>query len=306
MRIASLIASATEIVCALGLREQLVGVSHECDFPPGVENLPILTKPQIDTKAKSEVIDQSVRKILQNGMSVYSIRTSILEKIKPDLVITQDQCEICAVSLKEVETALCSLTLPTTRLCTLQPNFFHDILNDIKRVAEMAGVHDRGENLVSQIQNRVDFISHRLRPVGSRPTVACVEWLDPLMIAGGWMPELVRWGGGEPVLIQSNELFSKPTWEDVRKADPDIIVILPCGYDLSRTQQELSQSTLSDRLGEFRATREGRCFLVDGNAYFNRPGPRIAESAEILAHILHPSFLDSPEVPDPFYHIWKS
>jgi len=306
MRIASLIASATEIVCALGLRDQLVGISHECDFPPSVQGLPVLTEPNIDSKAESQVIDHSIREILQNGMSVYNIRTATLQKLKPDLVITQDQCEICAVSLKDVEKALCSLTLPTTRLCTLQPNFYKDILDDIQRVAEMAGVPERGEDLAGQIQRRVDFIIQSVRGVEKRPTVACVEWLDPLMIAGGWMPELVEWGGGEPILIQSRQLFSKPTWNDLLQTDPDIMVILPCGYDLPRIQQELGKSPISKTLGKFRATREGRCFLVDGNAYFNRPGPRIAESTEILAYLLRPTLFDPPDLPPPFYQIWES
>jgi iron complex transport system substrate-binding protein len=305
MRIASLIASATEIVCALGLRDQLVGISHECDFPSSVLGLPVLTESNINSHAESQVIDHSIREILQNGMSVYNIRTAILQKLKPDLVITQDQCEICAVSLKDVEKALCSLVLPTTRLCTLQPNFFRDILSDIQRVADMADVPERGVVLTGQIQRRVDFIIQRVKKIEKRPTVACVEWLDPLMIAGGWMPELAEWGGGKPILIQSRQLFSKPTWNDLLQADPDIMVILPCGYDLPRTLQELGKSPMSKTLGKFRASHEGRCFLVDGNAYFNRPGPRIAESIEILAYLLHPTLFNPPDLPSPFYQVWK-
>jgi iron complex transport system substrate-binding protein len=250
------------------------------------------------------VIDRSVRDLIQDGLSVYRIKTDVLQRLKPDLIVTQDQCEVCAVSLKDVEEALCTLTLNQTQLCTLRPNTLDDILTDIQRVADMAGVPQEGRRLVRQIRNRLDRIATTIKEIARRPTVACIEWLDPLMIAGGWMPELVQIAGGEPVLIRSGQLFSKPTWREIKEADPDVIVILPCGFTLPRVQQEVEQRTVREALAGLRATLKGRCFLVDGNAYFNRPGPRIAESTEILAYLLHPAHFQPPLLEQPYHQVW--
>ena len=286
--IVSLIASATEILCALGLRERLVGVSHECDFPEDVVGLPVLSAPKVDSTLPSGAIDTRVREIVAEGLSVYRIRTEELERLRPDLIVTQDQCEVCAVSLQDVEEAVGGLTLKATRICSLRPVILEDIVDDFQRVAVAAGVPERGEALTADFRDRLRRLREMTSRVGSGPRVACIEWLEPLMIAGGWMPELIRIAGGEPVLTNEEEPFRKVDWETLAEADPDTIVVIPCGFTIERTLEDLGTAGVADRLGVLRATRQGQCFVADGNAYFNRPGPRITDSAEILAGLLHP------------------
>lgn len=270
--IISLIASATEIVCALGLRDRLVGVSHECDFPDDVKGLPVLSAPKVDPALPGGEIDRQVRRIAADGLSVYRILEDELARLRPDLIVTQDQCEVCAVSLGDVERAVGALTLKATRICSLRPDRLADVFEDFRRVGAAAGVPERGEALAASVGDRLEALRAKTSQAADRPSVACIEWLDPLMIAGGWMPELARIAGGEPVPAD----------------DPDVIVIMPCGFTIDRTLAELEGSDAAAPLRRLRATREGRCFVVDGNAYFNRPGPRIADSAEILAGLLHP------------------
>jgi len=286
--VVSLIASATEILCALGLRERLVGVSHECDFPEDVRGLPVLSEPKVDPRAPSGAIDKAVREIVRDGLSVYRVRVEELERLRPDLVVTQDQCEVCAVSLKDVEEALRSLTLKRTRVCSLRPRNLQDIGADFVRVGEAAGVSRAARRLLESFQQRLDSVKQKAHRAARRPTVICLEWLDPVMAAGGWIPELVEMAGGTPLLVDSTRSFATVTWHDIGSADPDIIVLMPCGFTLRRTQKELQNELLAAPLRELRATRAGRCFVADGNAYFNRPGPRIADSAEILASLVHP------------------
>ena len=292
--IVSLIASATEILCALGLRSQLVGVSHECDFPEDVKGLPVLSAPKVDPSLPSGEIDRRVRDIVAEGLSVYSIRTEELARLRPDLIVTQDQCDVCAVSLKDVEEAVAALTLKLTRVCSLRPNSLEDIVRDFRRVAAAAGVPARGEDLVASFGHRLTKVRETTAPAARRPTVACLEWLEPLMIAGGWMPELVRIAGGEPVIVTETERFLTVDWHILAESEPEVIVVMPCGFVIDRTLADLGGSRAAEALRGMHATRAGRCYLVDGNAYFNRPGPRIAESAEILAGLLHPELCGDP------------
>jgi iron complex transport system substrate-binding protein len=289
--IVSLIASATEILCSLGLRDRLVGVSHECDFPEDIKGLPVLSAPKVDPALPAGEIDRRVRAIVAEGLSVYRIRTEELARVRPDLIVTQDQCEVCAVSLKDVEEAVSALTLKATRVCSLRPNTLEDIVEDFRRVAAAAGVTERGEVLVEWFSERLANVRERTSRAARRPTVACLEWLDPVMVAGGWMPELVRIAGGEPLLVTEVERFRKVEWDRLAEADPDVIVVMPCGFTIDRTLAELGDTRTAETLRGMRATREGRCFLADGNAYFNRPGPRIADSAEILAVLLRQEIL---------------
>ncbi|MBM3462846.1 MAG: cobalamin-binding protein [Armatimonadetes bacterium] len=276
MRIVSLIASATEIVCALGLRDQLVGISHECDFPPDVVGLPVFSRPKVNPRASSAEIDRGVRAIARDGLSVYEIDTEMLEKIAPDLIVTQDQCVVCAVSLKDVEAAVCTVTRKDTRICTLHPETLQDIRADFRKVAQAAGVPERGEMLVREFDGRL----HAIPLPDTRPTVACIEWLDPVMVAGGWMSELVEIAGGQPLIVTEPGRFATVTWDDVERADPDVVVVMPCGYPIEQTLSELHADHPLARL-------RGRCWVADGNAYFNRPGPRIADSAALLARLIH-------------------
>lgn len=283
MRIVSLIASATEIVCALGLRDQLVGISHECDYPPDVQGLPVLSEPKVDPRAEGRAIDRAVRDIARQGLSVYRVDTEALERLGPDVIVTQDQCEVCAVSLRDVEAAVCALTLRDTRICSLHPDSLADVERDFRSVGEATGATAAAETLLATFRARLDAVRDRTagRP---RPRVACLEWLDPVMVAGGWIPELVRIAGGEPVIVTGPERFRTVTWDDVAAADPDVVVIMPCGYDEAHSRRDMAGPTVRDALGALRS----RVHVVDGNAYFNRPGPRLADSAEILAGLLHP------------------
>lgn len=291
--IVSLIASATEIVCALGLRDRLVGISHECDFPEDVRGLPVCSEPRIDPSQSGGQIDRAVRDLVREGASVYHVRTEVLERLRPDLIVTQDQCHVCAVSLADVEQACSTLAHKPVRICSLTPHKLDDICADFERVGAAAGVLERGRALVSALQGRLSALQSAVAGA-PRPKVVCVEWLDPPMVAGGWMPELVQIAGGTPVLVTSPERFRTVDWQEIDAADADVVVIMPCGYPIRRTLEELTDVRIGSRVRRLRATRTGRTFVADGNAYFNRPGPRIAESAEILASLLHPDRFTGP------------
>jgi len=289
-RIVSLIASATEIVCALGLEDALVGISHECDYPSSITDRPPLSQPQLDPKASSGDIDRAVRSIVQGGLSVYTIDERTLAELKPTLIITQDHCNVCAVSLQDVERATCTLTGIDTRICTLHPNTLEDVYRDIHTVADYAHVPLRGHDLVSKMQARLKHLEERTNALKSRPSIACVEWLDPAMVAGGWMPALVHQAGGTPVLVHQGDAFQTVDWDTIAANDPDVLVLMPCGFPVQQTTDEVaSQAELRATLREIPAVQRDRAYVVDGNAFFNRPGPRLVESAEILAALLHPN-----------------
>lgn len=287
-RVVSLIASATEIICALGLRKQLVGISHECDFPSDVRGLPVLSAPKVDPQLPGEEIDRQVREIVRDGLSVYRVEVAELEKLRPDLIVTQDHCEVCAVTLQDVEDALCRVTLSDTKICSLHPGDLNEIRRDFQLVADAAGVSERAEKLCASFDARLRAVEERVAN-GNRPSIALIEWIEPPMVAGGWMPELAKIAGADPIIVDSPKHFVTVTWADIAAADPDLVVIAPCGYTIERTLEELENPELLESLYSVPAAADGRCFLVDGNAYFNRPGPRIADSAEILASIVNPA-----------------
>jgi iron complex transport system substrate-binding protein len=287
-RIVSLIASATEIVCALGFEEQLVGRSHECDFPESVKRLPVCTAPKFDVNGSSAAIDQRVKAVVQEATSVYRIHADVLQAQRPDVIITQAQCEVCAVSVRDVEQAVCTWLDPRPKLVSLEPNCLADVWTDIGRVAEALGATERGAELIHGLQKRMRDIAERARGLAARPTVACLEWLDPLMAAGNWMPELVELAGGVNLFGTAGKHAPWMTWEQLRARDPDVIVALPCGLDLERTRTEMAMLTAKPGWSELRAAQAERVYVTDGNQFFNRPGPRLVESLEILAEILHP------------------
>jgi iron complex transport system substrate-binding protein len=289
MRIVSLIASATEIVCALGFEDQLVGRSHECDYPESIQRLPVLTAPAFDTDGSSGEIDQRVKATLQEGLSVYRVDGERLRELEPDVIVTQAQCEVCAVSLRDVERAVCSWLRACPRLVSLTPNNLADVWADVERVADALQVPDHGEELVARLRGRMEGIAARARSLPQRPTVACVEWLDPLMAAGNWVPELVEMAGGVNLFGTAGRHAPWLTWEDLCARDPDVIVLLPCGFDVARTRRDLPVLARRPGWSDLRAVRAGRVFLTDGNQYFNRPGPRLVESLEILTELLHPA-----------------
>ncbi len=287
MRIASLLPSSTEIVCALGFEDALVARSHECDYPRSVTALPAVTAPKFDPDGRSYEIDQRVKAVLQEATSVYRIDGELLRQLQPDVIVTQTQCEVCAVSFAEVERAACEwLDLPA-QIIALEPNALSDVFADIVRVAQALGVPERGAALVSQMQARmaaVQAAAHNL----PRPTVASIEWIAPLMAGGNWMPTLIEMAGGVNLFGEAGQHSPWMTWEALQAADPDVLLILPCGFDIARTLHEMDALTARPDWATLRAVREGRVYITDGNQYFNRPGPRLCESLEIVAEILHP------------------
>lgn len=290
-RIVSLIPSATEIVAALGLEENLVGRSHECDFPSGVGDLPVCTAANLDTLASSAEIDRAVKSLLGDALSIYKVEGATLKALRPDLIVTQDQCDVCAVSLKDVEAAVCDLLGSTVEIVALRPNGLEDVFADIGRVARAAGGESRGTQLVADMRARMAAVSS-LAAEGAPPTVAYIEWIDPLMAAGNWMPELVEVAGGRNLFGAAGLHSPWMTFKELAQADPDVIVVLPCGFDLPRSRAEMGPLIAADGWRDLKAVTGGRVAITDGNQYFNRPGPRLAESVEILAEICHPDQFD--------------
>jgi iron complex transport system substrate-binding protein len=287
-RIVSLIASATEIVCALGFEDHLVGRSHECDYPESVKRLPVCTGPKFDPDGTSYEIDQRVKAIVQEGLSVYRVDGEKLRELEPDVIVTQSHCEVCAVSLRDVERAVCAWLRQCPQLVSLSPNALADVWTSIEQVADALHVPERGAEVIRRLQGRMNIIAEKTRDLAETPSVACIEWIDPLMAAGNWMPELVAMAGGVNRFGIAGAHAPWMSWDQLRAADPDVIVLLPCGFDIARTRRDLPVLAGKPEWPGLRAVRAGRVFLADGNQYFNRPGPRLVESLEILAEMLHP------------------
>lgn len=287
-RIVSLIPSSTEMVCALGFEAHLVGRSHECDFPVSVQRLPVCTEPKFQPEGTSYEIDQHVRRIVHEALSVYRVHGDRLRQLQPDVIITQTQCEVCAVSLRDVEQAVCDWLDARAQIVSLAPNALSDVYADICCVADALGVSGRGAQLVGRLKQRMAVIADGARGLPEKPTVACIEWIDPLMAAGNWMPELVEMAGGVNLFGVAGRHSPWMTWEELRDNDPDVIVVAPCGFDIRRSRLEMPVLMQKPGWLELKAVRTGRVYLADGNQYFNRPGPRLVESLQILAEMLHP------------------
>jgi iron complex transport system substrate-binding protein len=287
-RIVSLLPSTTEIACALGFREALVGRSHECDHPPGVESLPALTEPKLDPTAASRAIDERVKSLVADGLSVYRVDALRLRELAPDVILTQDHCEVCAASLGDVEDALAGWLGERPRVVSLEPRSLGDVFASFQQVAIALGAPERGRQLAADLSRRLIALAERAQAQALRPRVACIEWIDPLMAAGNWMPELVTLAGGSCLFGTLGEHSPWLDWTALRDADPDAIVVLPCGFDLARTRAEIGPLLEQPGFRELRAVREGRVHLADGHRYFNRPGPRLIDSLEILCELLHP------------------
>ena len=287
-RIVTLLPSATEIVCALGFENDLVGRSHECDYPPAVAKLPALTEPKFKVEGTSAEIDQRVKQIVGDALSVYRVDAVRLRELRPDVIVTQSQCEVCAVSERDVEAAVAQWLGTQPRIVSLAPYALADVFTDIKRVATTLGAVERGDTLVAQMRTQMDAVAARAGALATRPSFACIEWIEPMMSAGNWMPELAAMAGGENLFGRAGEHSPWMKFEELAAADPEVIMISPCGFDIPRTLTELPTLTRDPRWNMLRAVRERRAFIADGNQYFNRPGPRLVESLEILAELLHP------------------
>jgi iron complex transport system substrate-binding protein len=289
-RIVSLLPSATELVCALGLREQLVGVSHECDYPPGVEELPRVTSTHIAHSADSLSIDRQVSEELAKVSALYQVDGALLATLLPDLLVTQALCDVCAVSASDVEAVACALPR-VAQVFNLQPTRLHDILENVTALGAAAGVPERAAAVRAQMEQRIAKVAARTAaiPVAARPRVVMLEWLEPFFDAGHWNPELVELAGGVPVLGRLGQPSTTLDWSALRAAAPDLIFIACCGFNIDRTLQDVARLNVNDAWRELSAVQAGRVWVADGNAYFNRPGPRIVDSLELLAHVLHPT-----------------
>ena len=287
-KIVSLLPAATEIVCALGLEGYLVGRSHECDFPASVQHLPVCSMANFPDGLSSAAIDVKVKGILADALSVYTVNREAIKKLAPDVVVTQAQCEVCAVSLKDVEGALENYLDKQARIISLQPNSLDDIFNDITTIANALNVSGAGSMLLDELNEWVGIIRHKLKFSDSKPTVACIEWLEPLMLSGNWVPELVNIAGGVSILAEPGKHSPYVQWDDIRLQNPDIIIVMPCGFPIERTLKEIDVLLQLPGFSELKAVKNNRVYIADGNQYFNRPGPRIVDSIEILAEIIHP------------------
>ncbi len=287
-RIVSLISSATEIVHALGETASQVGRSHECDFPVQIAALPICTKPTIDIYADSREIDRAVKDRVRNALSVYEVFDDVLERLQPTHIITQTQCEVCAVSLRDVERSVASRLASRPKIVSLTPNSLADVWDDIRRVAVAINIAEHGETVVAALQARMCATSEKARAAKERPRVACIEWIEPLMGTGNWMPALVEMAGGVNLLGEPDKHSGYTSWENIIASDPDVIIACPCGFDIARTENEMHWLTRRPEWRTMRAVRDSRVYLADGNQYFNRPGPRLVETLQILAETLHP------------------
>ena len=287
MKIVSLLPSSTEIVCKLGFRENLVGVSHECDYPLSVKDLPILTKPRFSPINSSQEIDKSVQDLLKKGLSVYEVDTDLLKNLAPDLIITQAQCEACAVSLNDVKEAVSDWIGNKPDIVSLEPNYLDEVWSDFERVGEKLNSSDSYLKFKTEIEQRLENLKQKSQHLSKRPTVVCVEWIDPLMIAANWVPELVDIAGGINMLSKPGSHSHIFKWEEILESNPDFIIMMPCGFDINRTLEEIEILKQKPNWLKLEAVKSNHVFVVDGNQYFNRPGPRLIESAEILFEIFN-------------------
>jgi iron complex transport system substrate-binding protein len=293
MRIVSLLPSATEIVCELGLGGSLVGVTHECDYPAFVRALPKVTRTLVPHDAPSGAIDAQVREKLESARALYGLDLEVLERLKPELIVTQALCDVCAVAESEVTAAACALP-GAPRVVNLEPMRLAEVFDCLRMVGEAAGVPARADEVVARLEARVAAVESRTRGVAERPRVALLEWIDPPFGCGHWSPEIVRLAGGVEVVGREGQPSRTTPWPEIVAAAPEVLVVACCGFDRARTRQDLPLLASYAGFRELPAVRTGRVHLLDGNAYFSRPGPRLVDSLEILAHALHPDLCPLP------------
>jgi len=285
MKICSLLPSATEILFALGLGDDVAGVSHECDFPPEAKSKPVLIKSRISHTESAAAIDRQVREFLQRGESLYSVDFEMLRAVEPDVIVTQDLCHVCAATPDDLTSALAHLPRQP-RIVTLNPHTLADVCADIRTVGEATGRDEQAQTAVAEFERKVADVERSVQGL-SRPRVLCLEWLDPLYVAGHWVPEMVERAGGVDVLGKAAQASFRVEWETVIATQPEVILIMPCGYGLPAAAAEFRGLTLPREWQDIPAVRDGRVFVVEASGYFSRPGPRLAEGMAILAAALH-------------------
>jgi len=297
MKIVSLIPSATEIVCSLGLTNNLVGVSHECDYPRGIEKLPKLTKSKVDVDETSYNINENIQRILEKGLSVYEVDSDLLQKIDPDVIITQSHCSVCAVSIEDVKKCLNLWLKKKPILIDLKPNYFKDVISDILFVGEKLNAPNEALKVVEMINREINVIKKKLNSTNTK-NVLCIEWIEPLMIAGNWIPEILRISNANNILIESGKNSKFISLGELPQNKFDIVIFMPCGFDIRRTKLEIKKSNL-----DFHSLfKHKEVYAVDGNKFFNRPGPRLLESIKILCEIIHPGIFR----PEPSLERWEA
>lgn len=305
MRIVSLISSATEMIFALGLEAELLAVSHECDWPAAARGLPVATRSRVDSSRPSDAIDRAVKSLVASGEPLYELDEALLRRLRPDLIITQAQCDVCAIRLDDVlKLRETSEELKHSRVLPLNPISLDDVLADVERVSLAADVAERGKTLVAEYRARIAAIECVTSMVArrDRPRVLCIEWIEPLMPAGNWTPRLIEMAGGQSGLAIAGQHSAYSTWEQVAEYDPQVILVAPCGFDLSRTLQESRSLPQVAVWHSLTAVRNNRVFAVDGNGLLNRSGPRLIESLELLAQLIHPRRMTAAER---LRHYWQ-
>jgi len=287
MRIVSLLPSATEIICTLGLEEQLVGVTHECDYPPFVRDRPKVTRTLIPTEASSAEIDRLVRQELQRGAALYALDLPVLEALRPDVIVTQALCDVCAVAEDEVRAAACMLP-GRPQVVNLEPQTLSEVLAAIRQVGSALGLEQRAQEVIDGLSSRIAAVVTRTASLEHRPRVALLEWLDPPFSCGHWNPELVRLAGGDEGLGHEGRPSRTLRWDEVLAWQPEVVFIACCGFSVERTLCEWPALQLVPGWQDVPAVRSGRMYITDGSHYFSRPGPRLVDSLKMLAHTLHP------------------
>jgi iron complex transport system substrate-binding protein len=288
MRIASLVPSATEILCALGLRDSVVAVTHECDYPEGIELTPHLTRSVLPEHLAPSEIDAAVRDHTGKGEALYELDEYLLEEVAPDLIVTQALCEVCAVSFDDVRAVAERLPSQPT-VVSLDPSTLGEVMGDIRTLAQATDSKDEGVDLIKELADRLDRVKLAVRKADRRPRVLALEWLDPPFIGGHWVPQMIEMAGGEDAVGLPGERSRQASWDELEASRPDIVVSMPCGYYAERAALEVTQHREQiERLGA------GAVFAVDAAAYFSRPGPRLVDGVELLGHILHPDLVPEP------------
>jgi iron complex transport system substrate-binding protein len=298
MRVCSLLPGATEIAFALGLGDDVVGVTHECDYPAEAQQKPVIVRSLIDSHQMTSIeIDRWVSERLRNNQGLYTIDEEGLREAAPDVILTQGLCDVCAIDYNEVVAA--GETLPhKPTIVSLTPNCLTDVLDDIARVGEATGQGQKAQTFVRGLEERIAVMRDRAAQSPARPRVACLEWFDPIYFAGHWVPEMIELAGGHDVLGRKGEPSAKIAWAKVVEHAPDVIVLMPCGYDVQRTLNEAGVLQGLEGWRELPAVKAGKVYAVNGHAFFSRPGPRLVDGLEILAHIIHPKIFPTQPPPD--------
>ncbi|MFQ3608747.1 MAG: ABC transporter substrate-binding protein [Chloroherpetonaceae bacterium] len=286
MRIASLLASGTEITALLGRSTDLVGISHECDYPPSIRHLPVLTRSHINYHARSDLIHLEVQERVRLSLSLYDVNHSLVAELQPDVIITQEQCDVCAVTFDDVKEAVCTLLKKDVRLVSLNPTSLSEIFEDVRRVAR--AIDADSTPLLETMTTTIEEVRAKINDLSLKPRVAIIEWIEPLFVGANWMPELIESAGGIPVFGKPGEKSFVIQLHELCLANPDVIIIAPCGFKLPQTKQDLHLLTSKPEWRTLNAVKNGRVYLCDGNAYFNRSSPRLlTECLPMLAGLIH-------------------